>query len=308
LTALRAFEAVGRLETVKGAAEELNVTPAAITHQIRLLEDNLCVPLFNRASKGMVLTKNGQEFFQAVTTAFELLHESARKVEGGKRHVLNVNSLPSFASCWLVPRLHRFYAANPDIELEINVVGNPGQPIDFAHLGADVAIRVGTSAEAWPGLTVEKLVHEQMFPVCAPQLLSGPSALTHPRDLASHHLLIVSRRPEGWPEWLEAAQAVYEGTSHIDPNNGLRFDTIQMALAAAAEGLGVAIGRTPLSNDLMASGALVAPFRLDVCSKAAYWLVGHKGTSNSHPVQLFRNWLREELGLPAQHASCQARC
>lgn len=306
LTALRAFEALGRLENVKGAADELNVTPAAITHQIRQLEEHLRVELFSRSNKGMTLTKDGHDFFRVVTQAFELLHEGARKVEGGASHTLNVNSLPSFASCWLVPRLPRFYATNPGIELEINTVGNPGQPVDFAHLGADVAIRVGPTAEAWPGLAVEKLVHEQMFPVCAPQLLKGPNALRNPSDLSRHMLLIVSRRPEGWPEWLNEAERTFGGTSEIDANHGLRFDTIQMATAAAVEGLGVVIGRTPLINDYLESGALVVPFDLEVRSRAAYWLVGHKGTINSRPVQLFRNWLRQELGLPPQHTSAAA--
>jgi len=306
LTALKAFEALGRLENVKSAADELNVTPAAVTHQIRQLEEHLRVELFTRSSKGMTLSKDGHAFFLVVTEAFELLHDGARKVEGGGRYTLNVNSLPSFASCWLVPRLPRFYAANPGIELEINTVGNPGQPVDFAHLGADIAIRVGPTAEAWPGLAVEKLVHEQMFPVCAPKLLNGPDALRDPADLARHPLLIVSRRPEGWPEWLAAAERTFGGTSQIDANHGLRFDTIQMATAAAVEGLGVVIGRTPLIDDYLESGVLVAPFKLEVRSKAAYWLVGHKGTVNSRPVQLFRAWLRLELGLPPQHNSAAA--
>jgi DNA-binding transcriptional LysR family regulator len=119
-------------------------------------------------------------------------------------------------------------------------------------------------------------------------------------------LLIVSRRPEGWPEWLAAAERSYGGTAAIDACHGLRFDTIQMATAAAAEGLGVVIGRTPLINDYLESGALVAPFDLEVRSKAAYWLVGHKGTVDSRPVQLFRCWLRMELGLPPQHTSAAA--
>lgn len=223
LTALRAFEATGRLENVKRAAEELNVTPAAITHQLRQLEEHLRVELFSRSSKGMVLTRSGHELFHAVSLAFDLLHESARKVEGEARTKLTVSCLPSFASCWLVPRLPRFYAANPGIELEINTVGNASQRVDFAQLGADVAIRVGPNEDAWPGLRVEKLVHEQMSPACTPKLLKG---LRHPRDLAGHNLLQVTRRPEGWPEWLAEAQRIYGGTEEIDPTQGPRFDTI----------------------------------------------------------------------------------
>ncbi|HTO41829.1 MAG TPA: LysR substrate-binding domain-containing protein [Rhizomicrobium sp.] len=299
LTALRAFEATGRLENVKSAAEELNVTPAAITHQIRQLEEHLRVDLFSRSSKGMTLTRGGREFFLAVSQAFELLHESARKVECEGRTTLTVSSLPSFASCWLVPRLPRFYAANPGIELEINTVGNSGQQVDFAKLGADIAIRVGLNESAWPGLTVEKLVHEKMFPACAPRLLKGPNGLHHPRDLAKHHLLQVSRRPEGWPEWFAEAERLYGSLPPIDPTQGPRFDTIQMATSAAVEGMGVVIGRTPLIDDYIESGALIAPFDLKVHSKAAYWLVRAKGDS-SRPITLFSAWLRRELGLSPQ--------
>ena len=305
LTALRTFEAFGRAGNVRDAAEELNVTPAAVSHQIRLLEEHLGVPLVHRSGRGMVLTPTGREFCVAAASAFDQLHDAARKAEARTAaQVVRVDSLPSFANCWLVPRLTAFYAQNPDVEVEVTTAGYLGHSSDLAQNSADMAIRVGVNANGWHGLVCEELVHEEMFPVCAPALLNGNNPLRAPADLAKHTLLIVSRRPEGWPEWLQAADAQGGGTSGIDPEHGRKFDTIQLATTAAVEGIGVVIGRTPLIDHYLETGLLVEPFKLRVTSKSAYWLVYQKNAVEAQQVRLFRGWLRDALGLtePAEMA------
>jgi LysR family glycine cleavage system transcriptional activator len=234
----------------------------------------------------------------AVSGAFGSIHETARRIrEGSGKKILLIDSLPSFASCWLIPRLSSFYAQNPEVEVEINTVGDLGYPASVARTRNSVAIRVGLSASQWAGLTAEELVHEEMFPVCAPSLLAGPVPLREPRDLAEHTLLIVSRRLEGWPEWLAAAGQYGDATDGVDPNHGRKFDTIQMATTAAIEGMGVVIGRKPLIDLYLKAGLLVEPFRLRIPSKTSYWLVTQPASAGAPLVQAFRCWMRRELGL-----------
>lgn len=300
LTALRAFEAVGRLGNVKEAADELNVTPAAVSHQIRALEEHLEVELFSRTTRNLQLTRCGAEFLGAVSAAFDLLKEGADRLsnETGKQRLV-VNSLPSFASNFLVPRLLQFHQAHPELEMEINTSVRFGDPVELKSIGADVAIRAGLHADGWPGMMAERLVPEQMFPVCAPSVLNGDTPLRTPADLAHHTLLIVSRTPEGWPDWLEAARARGWDVEGVDPHHGLRFDTIQLAMTAAIEGLGVVIGRRPLVDAYLDSGLLAAPFDLSVTSKLAYWLVYPPRMAQTERLRAFRDWLRAELCLPA---------
>jgi LysR family glycine cleavage system transcriptional activator len=297
LTALRVFEAVGRCGSVRTAANELSVTPAAISHQIRLLEEHLGVELFARTSRGLQLTLAGGQYFRSVNDVFDQLIESGRELAEASGLALRVHSLPSFASCWLVPRIGKFYAAHPGIEVEVTTVGDPGQPADLTALEADLAIRVGLHADQWPGLTVEKLVHEEMFPVCAPDLEEVCGPLKVPADLAHHTLLHVSRRAEGWPEWLAEARGAAQLDCSVDISHGPKFDTIQLALTAAVEGVGVTIGRLPLVRDFLDSGALIQPFALSVTSRNAYFLLSAANRPLSPAAKAFRTWLRAELGL-----------
>jgi len=297
LTALRVFEAVGRAGNVRAAAKELNVTPAAISHQIRLLEEHVGADLFSRGSRGLVLTQAGAQFYQHVSEAFDRLVDAVRKIPGSQAQTVRVHSLPSFASCWLVPRLAKFYAGYPGIDVEISTVGDLGQPLDLTNLGVDFAIRVGISENQWHGVHAEKLVHELMFPVCAPLLLQGKHPLRAPSDMANHVLLQVSRRAEGWPEWTAAAKAKGLPCFELDPDHGPKFDTIQMAITAAVEGMGIAMGRLPLIEDFLESGALVEPFSLRVESRNAYWLLWPGSVPMSDAAKKFRAWMRDELKL-----------
>ncbi|MBL8771576.1 MAG: LysR family transcriptional regulator [Phenylobacterium sp.] len=300
LTALRAFEAVGRLGNVREAADELNVTPAAVSHQIRTLEDHLGVELFVRGARGLQLTGPGAEFLASATEAFQTLHAGVERL--ARRSCVErlvVNSLPSFAANFLVPRLAQFHQDHPNIELEINTGGRFGEVVDLRGLGADIAIRAGLDKSAFPGLTAERLVPEVMFPVCTASTRDGPVALRTPDDLVNHTLIIVSRTPEGWPEWIERARALGWEMPGLDPHHGLRFDTIQLATTAALQGMGVVIGRRPLVDNFLTSGALVAPFDIEVTSRIAYWLVYSPAMASTPRLQAFRTWLRWELGLAA---------
>jgi LysR family glycine cleavage system transcriptional activator len=182
--------------------------------------------------------------------------------------------------------------------MEINTVGRFGDPLEIKTLDADVAIRAGLHEGGWPGMIAERLVPEQMFPVCAPSLLQGEGGLRNPADLSAQTLLIVSRTPEGWPEWLEAARAQGWDVEGVNPNHGLRFDTIQLAMTAAIEGMGVVIGRRPLVDAYLDSKLLVAPFDLQVTSKLAYWMVYPPRMAQTERLKAFRDWLRAELCLP----------
>lgn len=298
LTALRAFEAVGRLGNVREAADELNVTPAAVSHQIRTLEDHLGVELFVRGARGLQLTEPGAEFLAAATEAFRTLHDGVERL--ARRSCVErlvVNSLPSFAANFLVPRLAQFHREHPTIELEINTGGRFGEVVDLRGLGADIAVRAGLDKGAFPGLLAERLVPEVMFPVCTPSVRDGPSPVRTPDDLVNQTLIIVSRTPEGWPEWIEHARTLGWRMEGLDPHHGLRFDTIQLATTAALQGMGVVIGRRPLIDNFLASGVLVAPFDIEVTSKIAYWLVYSPAMAGAPRLQAFRSWLRAELGL-----------
>jgi len=303
LTALRVFEAVGRGGNVRAASHELNVTPAAVSHQIRLLEEYLGTELFIRSGRGLILTDDGSRFLHQVSDAFDLLSEAGRRASSARAQKVRVHSLPSFANCWLVPRLAKFYGKHPGIDVEITTVGDLAQPLDLANLEVDFAIRVGLSGSQWYGVRVEKLTHEEMFPVCSPELLKGSAPLRSPRDMEKHALLQVSRRSEGWPEWLSAAKVRGLECCEIDPDHGPKFDTIQMAITAAVEGMGIAMGRLPLIEDYIRSGALVEPFSLRVTSRNAYWLLSAGSAALSDGAVKFRDWMRNELDVSAAAAA-----
>jgi LysR family glycine cleavage system transcriptional activator len=295
LTALRAFEAVGRYG-VAGASRELNVTRAAILHQIRVLEAELGVVLFIRSNRGLTLSVKGQEYLTQVTSSFDALHESSRRLknpDSGRQLVLD--SVASFATDFIVPRLHRFYGTNPDINLEIKALTKWYGPIEFERTGANVAIRGAGMAGEFPGFRAEKLAHEIHFPVCAPQLLKGPNALRKPADLAKHPMLDTTVAPEGWRDWLVAANAAGEDVTNVRVDGARRFDLFNMSMTAAVQGVGVDLGRSPLVDHWMEEGRLVAPFDLQVTSKRSYWLVCRETFAETPEFVAFRTWLLDEL-------------
>lgn len=300
LTALRTFEAVGRLG-VADAAAELNVTPAAISHQIRVLEADLGVTLFARSKKGLVLNKAGRAYLADVVVGFEAIYAGTRRLKNPARtERVIVDSLTSFANDVIVPRLGRLYRDNPKLELELQTLGRGPGPIDFGRSGAHAAIRGGGVAGEWPGLIAEKLAHEVFFPVCAPAMMQGPDALLTPSDLGNRTLVVVTGAPEGWNEWLSTAAQQGHDVGGVDVQHALRFDTIHSAMLAAIEGIGVGLGRGPLVDHAIAAGRLVAPFDLRVVSTYAYWLIYPESSLSLPAFQTFREWLFEELAQAAR--------
>lgn len=297
LTALKTFEAVGRAG-MHGAAVELNVTAAAINHQIRALEADLGIKLFTRTKTGLILNKSGREYLSDIAASFDMIHNATRRVKNPARaRRLVVECLTSFANDFIIPRLAVFYRDNPDIELEFRTLRRPRLRLDLAHTGAHVAITGGNVAGEWPGLNAEQLSHEIFFPVCSAAIQNGPHALRRPADLSKHTLLVVGGAPEGWTEWLAAAREAGEDVSGVTLENALRFDNFHSSSLAAIQGIGIDLGRAPLVNQALATGQLVAPFDIRVRSTASYWLIYPDVVNEMPAFRRFRSWLFRELQL-----------
>jgi LysR family glycine cleavage system transcriptional activator len=289
LNALRAFEAAARHLSFTKAAAELHVTQAAISHQIKTLEDHLGVPLFQRRNKAVLLTEAGQLCLPGVRDGFARLAEAVDGLRALQTDsVLSVTTSPSFAAKWLVPRLERFRAANPELDVRIDA---STQLVDFARENIDVGIRYG--AGSYAGLTSESLFGTEVFPVCSPRLRKGPQALRTPADLKRHTLLHTewfARTDEpDWRMWLLAA-----GVSDVDWTRGPQFNDAALAIQAAIEGQGVALGRDALVAADIKAGRLVRPFRLSVAGRFHYHLVYLPVALKRSKVAIFRDWLLRE--------------
>ena len=291
LNALRAFEAAARHLSFTKAATELHVTQAAISHQIRTLEEHLGVPLFQRRNKAVLLTEAGQLCLPGVRDGFARLAEaveSVRQLESS--NILSVSTPPSFAAKWLVPRLEAFRSANPDIEVRIDA---STQLVDFSRETIDIAIRYGIGT--YPGLVSEPLFETHAFPVCSPRLRKGPHALRKPQDLKWHTLLHTDWRARGdepdWRMWLLAA-----GVPDIDWTRGPKFNDGAVAIQAAIEGHGVALGRDLLVAADLKARRLVRPFKLSVAGPFRYHLVYPPAALKRNRVAVFRDWVRAEAG------------
>ncbi len=282
---LRAFEAAARHLSFTQAAQELNLTQAAISKQVKLLELVLREPLFQRKPRSLVLTKTGAAYLPKVRDAFERLAAGTVEVFGNRRsEILTVRSAVGFAVNWLGHRLPDYYARYPDKPLRlVSSVWND----EFDNERFDLDIQYGSGH--WPGLRSDRLTWEELTPLCSPALLDGACPLGAPRDLHRHTLLHVLGYEEGWAVWLKAA-----GITDFNPGQGLQFDNSLMALEIAAQGAGVALGRTSMMERELASGRLVAPFGLRVAIKEAFYLVS-LADRNEHPdAPAFRDWLIEQ--------------
>mgnify|MGYP006422930299 CR=1 FL=1 len=285
LSALNAFEAAAQLMSFKEAADRLCRTPSAVSHQIRGLERELGVALFHRERAGLQLTQAGREYFEAVHSALAALGEAtacmrAGRVQDGR---VTLSLFPSLAVRWLIPRLHAFRERYPEVEIELL---SSLRPVDLDSGVVDAAIRFGTGA--WPGMRCDPLMPEDVLPVCAPALARGPTPVRSASDLARVELLHNGAHPGEWRDWLARA-----GVEGVNPERGPVLDASNEVLAAAANGLGVALGRTPLVDTDLASGRLVAPIGGRVRSPGRYWLVAPQASADRPEVAAFREWLVE---------------
>lgn len=283
LNGLRAFEAAGRLLSFTRAAQELNVTQTAISHQIRRLEEELGIRLFDRHTRTLTLTGEAQAFLPAVRAAFADLQRATDRLRRSDRaRILTVSTVVSLAAKWLLPRLASFQEQAPDIDVRITTSTSL---VDFRREDVDVAVRYGRGD--WPGLRADWLMAEDLFPVCSPALLAGPRPLSRPEDLARHTLLHVSAYQDEWRLWFTAAGVPTE----IGDRPGLTFDMAFMALQAAVDGHGVALGRTPYVEADLAAGRLVAPFDMRITATSGFYFVCPLETADTPKIAAFRKWL-----------------
>ncbi len=280
LNALQAFHAAGIAGSFQGAARALNVTPSAISHQIRGLEEWLQRPLFARGTRQVTLTKDGKALLKAVTTAFTRIAQTSDALRGTKAATLRISALPLFTNAWLIPRLERFEKKHPDIGLEIETTN---RVVDLARENIDIAIR--NLREMPQGLTAIKLFDVRPVPLCTAKIAAQ---LKTPADLAQQTLIHLSARRGVWSSWLRAA-----GCAGLKSKRKLAFDTMPAALQAAAQGRGVAIGIDGLVTEWEKS--LVRPFAHRVPGDASYYLVHRKGDGVRPQVRAFVNWIGAEM-------------
>ncbi|HEU0217092.1 MAG TPA: transcriptional regulator GcvA [Stellaceae bacterium] len=290
LSALRAFEAAARLQSFSKAADELNVTPAAVSHQIHALEADLGVSLFNRRNRAVELTASARVLLPGLTEAFAGIQNSVRRLRShNDTGTVNVTASPSFAGKWLVQRLHRFQEQHPQVDVRISATDTM---VDLTRGDFDLAIRYG--AGRYPGLEVELLMSNEVFPACSPALLRDGPPLETPADLR-HHALIhdqqVDRDPLAptWSMWLKAA-----GVDGADAAHGLSFNNNVLALEAALAGHGVTLAYSTVAAADLAAARLVRLFTLSLPDNFAYYIVTAPGALERSKVKAFRDWLRQE--------------
>jgi len=282
LTWLRAFEASARHLSFTNAAQELNLTQAAISKQVKLLEHYLREPLFERKPRSLVLTKVGAAYLPKVRDGFERLAAGTEEVFGLRRsEVLTVRAPVGYSVNWIAPRLQGFFHHHPDINLRL-VSSVWGDQFDNERFDLDIQYGTGN----WPGYKADRLTWEVIKPVCAPSLLYGKNAIRKPADLAHHRLLHVLGYEEGWADWLRFAK-----TNGINSGQGLQFDTSLLAFEFAAHGGGVALARSSMFSIEIERGRLVEPFSIEAPLHEAFHLISPE-TGRDHPdAQKFREWL-----------------
>ncbi|MGO4329086.1 transcriptional regulator GcvA [Cupriavidus sp. 2TAF22] len=285
LNAIRAFEATARHLSMTQAASELSVTPGAVSRQIRTLESFLGMPLLYRGHREITLTREGAEYFKAMSKVVEQIRDATRRVRGtSERKQLKVRAYTTFAMRWLIPRLSSFHGKHPKIEVLLTA---SLEPVDFRKEDLDFAIRLGDGR--WPDVDCERLVANILVPVCSPALLEkSASKLKKPADLAAFVLLHSIARPDDWQVWLQKARAA----GKVDAHSGLTYQSSAMAYSAALEGHGVAIAQQFLVEDDLAAGKLVRPFAQSVdMGDYTYYLLQPAHRKQSAHARAFRNWL-----------------
>ncbi len=281
LNSLKVFEAAARQLSFTRAAEELFVTQAAVSHQIKALEEFLNIKLFRRRNRSLLLTEEGQSYFLDIKDIFSSIAEATDKVlERHEKGALTISLPPSFAIQWLVPRLADFNQQEPDIDVRIKAVD-----LDEGSLTDDVDVAIYYGRGNWPGLQADKLYQEYLVPLCAPKLLIGEKPLMSLSDLKSHTLLHDTSRKE-WKLFVKQ-NAIEE----VNVNHGPIFSHSTMVLQAAVHGQGVALGNNVLAQPELDAGRLVSPFDEVLVSKNAFYVVCHDKQAQSGRIATFRDWM-----------------
>lgn len=291
LNALRAFEATARLGSFVDAATELDVTPAAVGQQVRMLEEYFATALFDRQGKKLVLSEAARSVFPDIRDAFDRLAQATDRLRDTRRGPLVTVTLPpSFAAKWLIPRIEGFRLAHPDVDLRLDTTD---RLVDLTRENIAVGIRYG-SAGRYPGLEASLLLSEEVFPVCSPSLITRVRKLREPDDLA-HFKLIHDTTMEAhsnfptWATWLKTARA-----RRVDPRPGLRINSSIMSLQAAIDGQGIALGRSVITAGDLREGRLIRPLRPACATNYSYYLVYPSGVPLSRAASAFCDWLKKQ--------------
>lgn len=289
LNALRAFEAAARHLSFVAAAEELNVTPPAISQHIRALEEYLGVRLFVRAKVGLSLTAEARRAYPDIRDGLDRLAAGLASLRGsGVDRIVTMTVPPSFAAKWLLPRIERFREKYPDLDIRLDTTDRLA---DFAAEGIDIGVRYGRGG--YPGLVSERLLSEDVYPVCSPRLLPPEGGIDLPRlaKMTLIHDTAIDFDPAfpTWKAWFRA-----RGIDNIDPTRGLQFNSSVLALEAAADGQGVALGRSVIVARDLKAGRLVRPFDAVEQTHCAYYVVFEKRAADLPKVRAVRDWLFSE--------------
>jgi LysR family glycine cleavage system transcriptional activator len=283
LNGLKAFEAAARHESFTRAAEELSVTQGAVSHQVKALEGDLGIKLFNRERQRLIITEAGRDYLTVIRDALDRIAVGTdRLLQRQNAGVLTVSTSPDFAAKWLVHRLGHFVEAHTDIDLRVSATLHH---VDFAREEVDLAVRHGDGN--WPGLEAVKLSAEQLFPVCSPKLV-GRARLARPADILKYPLLHLNSRAD-WAKWLQAA-----GVDDTRAIHGPVLNRDAIALDAATNGQGVTLARTTLAAWDLINGRLVRPFAEALRLTRTYWIVCPKATAKQPKIVTFRDWLLAE--------------
>jgi DNA-binding transcriptional LysR family regulator len=289
LDLLRSFEAAARTLSFTLAARELFLTQSAVSRQIQQLEAGLGVPLFERRHRALALTEAGRVLQRAVVDCLERLRDATARVRAASQmRQVSVTTTPGFASLWLIPRLARFTTTHPQVDVRISATL---EVLDLQRSQIDIAVRFCPISDG----VGPPLFEESLLPVCAPQLVTDRvHPLKKPADLV-HHTLLAVDMPQGmaltadWEPWIRAM-----GLAELRMKNTMRFTQYADAIAAAVAGQGVAIGRVPLLNGLLAERRLVAPFRRGAASRRGYFIALAPRAAGNADAQDFARWLRAE--------------
>ena len=284
LNGLKAFEAAARSESFTRAAEELNVTQGAVSHQVKALEDTLGLKLFHRERQRLILTEAGRDYLAVIRDALDQIAVGTeRLLQRQESGVLTVSTSPDFAAKWLVNRLSRFAEKHPGVDLRVSATTHY---VDFARDDVDVAIRHGDGN--WPGLEVQRLYSERLFPVCSPKLVAGRNRIRKAADLLKFPLLRLEDA-KNWTRLFEAAGV----KATVGP--GPVLNRASMLIDAAIDGQGIALARTALAAWDLINGRLVRPIDVSLRMANTYWIVCPKAVSNMPKIAAFRNWVFAEV-------------